>query len=195
MYTEICIVNNMYLRFPQYGCDIGHGSCGHWMSRWILIVLFRYSLSRGTKVESERSTNKCVDIYAFTSFNPYSISISFANNRYYIRNNVPNPLNIMFVSLRCFEIHYERKHWKPFNASFRRWLHVNSEFEFEPSSMIRVMIRFRMVKKWFSQNTCFSWIFTGREFIMVNYIIKLAFEFQLDLQNPLKQPKMWIFEK
>ena len=30
---------------------------------------------------------------------------------------------------------------------------------------------------------------------MVYYIIKLALEFQLDLQNPLKQPKMWIFEK
>ena len=38
---------------------------------------------------------------------------------------VPNPLNIMFVSLRCFEIHYARKHWKTFNASFRRWIHVN----------------------------------------------------------------------
>ena len=52
-----------------------------------------------------------------------------------------------------------------------------------------------MVKKWFPQNTFFSWFFTGRAFIMVYYIIKLDLEFQLDLQNPLKQPKMWIFEK
>ena len=51
-----------------------------------------------------------------------------------------------------------------------------------------------MVKKWFPQNTFFSWFFTGRAFIMVYYIIKLDLEFQLDLQNPLKQPKMWIFE-
>ena len=58
-----------------------------------------------------------------------------------------------------------------------------------------IICRFRMVKKWFSQNTFFSWFFTGRAFIMVYYIIKLALEFQLDLQNPLKQPKMWIFEK
>ena len=55
--------------------------------------------------------------------------------------------------------------------------------------------RFRMVKKWFPQNAFFSWFFTGRAFIMVYYIIKLDLEFQLDLQNPLKQPKMWIFEK
>ena len=53
--------------------------------------------------------------------------------------------------------------------------------------------RFRMVKKWFPQNTFFSWFFTGRAFIMVYYIIKLDLEFQLDLQNPLKQPNMWIF--
>ena len=55
--------------------------------------------------------------------------------------------------------------------------------------------RFRMVKKRFPQNTFFSWFFTGRAFIMVYYIIKLDLEFQLDLQNPLKPPKMWIFEK
>ena len=30
---------------------------------------------------------------------------------------------------------------------------------------------------------------------MVYYIIKLVFEFPFDLQNPLKQPKMLIFEK
>ena len=30
---------------------------------------------------------------------------------------------------------------------------------------------------------------------MVYYIIKLFLEFQFDLQNPLKQPKMCIFEK
>ena len=58
-----------------------------------------------------------------------------------------------------------------------------------------VLGRFRMVKKWFPQNTFFSWFFTGWVFIMVYYIIKLDLEFQLDLQNPLKQPKMWIFEK
>ena len=52
-----------------------------------------------------------------------------------------------------------------------------------------------MVKKWFPQNTFFSWFFTGGAFIMVYYIIKLVLEFQFDLQNPLKQPKMWIFEK
>ena len=57
------------------------------------------------------------------------------------------------------------------------------------------MVRFRMVKKWFPQNTFFSWFFTGWVFIMVYYIIKLDLEFQLDLQNPLKQPKMWIYEK
>ena len=52
-----------------------------------------------------------------------------------------------------------------------------------------------MVKIWIPQNTFFSWFFTGRAFIMVYYIIKLVLEFQFDLQNPLKQPKMWIFEK
>ena len=30
---------------------------------------------------------------------------------------------------------------------------------------------------------------------MVYYIIKLALEIKLDLQNPFKQLKMWIFEK
>ena len=55
-----------------------------------------------------------------------------------------------------------------------------------------LMIRFRMVKIWFPQNTFFSWFFTGRAFVMVYYIIKLVLEFQFDLQNPLKQPKMWI---
>ena len=57
------------------------------------------------------------------------------------------------------------------------------------------MLRFRMVKVWFPQNAFFSLYFTGRAFIMVYYIIKLVLEFQFDLQNPLKQPKMWIFEK
>ena len=57
------------------------------------------------------------------------------------------------------------------------------------------IIRFRMVKIWFPQNTIFSWFFTGRAFIMVSYIIKLVLTFQFDLQNPLKQPKMWILEK
>ena len=55
--------------------------------------------------------------------------------------------------------------------------------------------RFRMVKKWIPQNTFFSRFFTGRAFIMVYYVIKLALEFQFDLQNPFKQPKMWTFEK
>ena len=55
--------------------------------------------------------------------------------------------------------------------------------------------RFRMVKIWFPQNTFFRWFFTWRAFIMVYYIIKLVLEFQFDLQNPLKQPKIWIFEK
>ena len=27
---------------------------------------------------------------------------------------------------------------------------------------------------------------------MANYIIKLVLEFQFDLQNPLKQPKIWM---
>ena len=58
-----------------------------------------------------------------------------------------------------------------------------------------IICRFRMVKKWFPQNTFFSWFFTGRAFIMVYYIIKLVLAFQFDLQNPLKQPIMWIFEK
>ena len=57
------------------------------------------------------------------------------------------------------------------------------------------IIRFRMVKIWIHQNTFFSWFFTWRVLIMVYYIIKLILEFQFDLQNPLKQPKMWIFEK
>ena len=55
--------------------------------------------------------------------------------------------------------------------------------------------RFRMVKIWFPQNTFFRWFFTWRAFIMVYYIIKLVLEFQLDLQNPLKLPKIRIFEK
>ena len=57
------------------------------------------------------------------------------------------------------------------------------------------IVRFRMVKIWIPQNTFFSWFFTGRAFIMVYYIIKLVLAFQFDLQNPLKQPIMWIFEK
>ena len=65
MYTEICIVNNMYLRFPQYGCDIGHGSCGHWMSRWILIVLSRYSLSRGTKVDNGVARDEQIRVWRY----------------------------------------------------------------------------------------------------------------------------------
>ena len=60
--------------------------------------------------------------------------------------------------------------------------------------IIMTMIRFRMVKIWIPQNTFFSWFFIGRAFIMIYYIIKLVLEFQFDLQNPLKQPKMWIFE-
>ena len=52
-----------------------------------------------------------------------------------------------------------------------------------------------MVKIWFPQNTFLSWFFTGRAFVMVYYIIKLVLEFQFDLQNPLKQPKMWFFFK
>ena len=63
------------------------------------------------------------------------------------------------------------------------------------SQKFMVMVRFRMVKKWFPENTFFSWFFTGKAFIMVYYIIKLDLEFQLDLKNPLKQPKMWIFWK
>ena len=59
----------------------------------------------------------------------------------------------------------------------------------------RNITRFRMVKKWFPQNTFFSGSFTRRAFIMVYYTIKLVLEYQFDLQNPLKQPKMWIFEK
>ena len=60
--------------------------------------------------------------------------------------------------------------------------------------MIMTIIRFRMVKVWFPQNAFFSLFFTGRAFIMVYYILKLVLEFQFDLQNPLKQPKTWIFE-
>ena len=63
------------------------------------------------------------------------------------------------------------------------------------SSYSHVMTRFRMVKIWFPQNTFCSWFFTWRAFIMVYYIIKLVLEFQFDLQNPLKQPKMWNFER
>ena len=74
-------------------------------------------------------------------------------------------------------IHFSYLTWE---TSTTAWLHIG---------------RFRMVKKWFPQNTFFSLFFTGRAFIMVYYIIKLDLEFQLDLQNPLKQPKMWIFEK
>ena len=51
------------------------------------------------------------------------------------------------------------------------------------------------MKIWFSENAFFILCFTRRAFIMVKYIIKLVLEFQFDLQNPLKQPKMWFFEK
>ena len=37
--------------------------------------------------------------------------------------------------------------------------------------------------------------FTGRAFIVIRHTLKLVLEFQFDLQNPLKQPIMWIFEK
>jgi len=37
--------------------------------------------------------------------------------------------------------------------------------------------------------------FTGRAFIVIRHTLKLALEFQFDLQNPLKQPKKSIFEK
>ena len=59
----------------------------------------------------------------------------------------------------------------------------------------QVISRFRMVKIWFPQNAFFILFFSGRTFILVYYIIKLVLEFQFDLQNPLKLPKMRIFEK
>ena len=37
--------------------------------------------------------------------------------------------------------------------------------------------------------------FTGRAFIEIRHILKLVLQFQFDLQSPLKQPKMLIFEK
>ena len=37
--------------------------------------------------------------------------------------------------------------------------------------------------------------FTGRAFIVIRHILKLVLQFQFDLQSPLKQPKMLIFEK
>ena len=58
-----------------------------------------------------------------------------------------------------------------------------------------LICRFRLVIIWFPQNTFFISFFTGREFIMVYHISKLVLKFQFDLQNPLKQPKMRIFEK
>ena len=59
------------------------------------------------------------------------------------------------------------------------------------SCLTRGITRFRMVKKWFPQNTFFSWFLTGRAFIMVYYIIKLDLEFQLVIgpPKPLKTAK------
>ena len=57
------------------------------------------------------------------------------------------------------------------------------------------MARLYSVKIWFSKNAFFMLFFTRRAFIMVKYMIKLVLEFQFDLQNPLEQQKMWIFEK
>ena len=37
--------------------------------------------------------------------------------------------------------------------------------------------------------------FTERAFIVIRHTLKLVLEFHFDLQNHLKQPKMWIFEK
>ena len=37
--------------------------------------------------------------------------------------------------------------------------------------------------------------FTGGAFIVIRHILKLVLQFQFDLQSPLKQPKMLIFEK
>ena len=53
-----------------------------------------------------------------------------------------------------------------------------------------VMSRFRMVKNDFLKIHFSADFFSGRAFIMVYYIIKLDLEFQLDLQNSIKQPKM-----
>ena len=36
--------------------------------------------------------------------------------------------------------------------------------------------------------------FTGGAFIVIRHTLKLVLDFQFDLQNPLKQPKMGIFE-
>ena len=55
--------------------------------------------------------------------------------------------------------------------------------------------RLNLVKTWFSKNTFFILFFTGRPFIMVNYIIKLVLEFQFAMQNPRKQTKMLIFQR
>ena len=53
-----------------------------------------------------------------------------------------------------------------------------------------IISRLNLVKLWFSENAFFIFFFTGRAFIIVNYIIKLVSEFQFDLRNPRKQPKM-----
>ena len=70
-------------------------------------------------------------------------------------------------------------------------LHVSCNCRLSQSAIVR----FRMVKIWFPQNTFFSWFFIGRAFIMVYYITKLVLEFHFDLQNPLKQPKILNFWK
>ena len=59
---------------------------------------------------------------------------------------------------------------------------------------ITTIYRLNLVKIWFSENTFFVFFFTGRAFIIVNYIIKLVLEFQFDLQNLRKQPKLWTFK-
>ena len=57
------------------------------------------------------------------------------------------------------------------------------------------MSRFTMVKKWFPQNTFFSWFFTGRAFIMVYYIIKLDLGISIGPPKPLKTAKNVSFWK
>ena len=37
--------------------------------------------------------------------------------------------------------------------------------------------------------------FTGRAIIVIMHTLKLVLEFKFDLQNPIKQPKMLIFDK
>ena len=97
------------------------------------------------------------------------------------------------LKLSVLPFYFRYKFNKTHNGSFQiHQIWSASAVNVEPSPTVRavLMLRLNLVKIWFSENAFFIFFFTGRAFIIVNYIVKLVSEFLFDLRNPRKQPKM-----